>query len=132
MKTIPEAPRCARNICVTLLACAATVGCISPIGPNYKRPTVPLPTAWRVDVKDAANITNSRWWWEFGDENLNRLIEEALRSNADLLIATARVEEFAAKLETTNSEYFPQLGADIGFERDQRSEEVPELLRPGQ
>jgi multidrug efflux system outer membrane protein len=114
------------------VTCVLLTGCIHPMGPNYKRPPVPLPTSWRVEIKDAADITNSPWWRAFGDENLDRLIDQALHANADLLIATARVEQFAAKLESTHSQFFPQLGADLGFERDQRSQEVPELLRPGQ
>lgn len=118
---------------VVFVACAALYGCITPpVGPNYKRPEVPLPTSWRIDVSEASDITNTAWWHGFGDDNLDRLIDESLRANADLLIATARVEQFAARLEKTNSEYFPQLGYDLGFERDQRSQEVPELLRPGQ
>jgi len=107
-------------------------GCITPMGPNYKRPAVPLPTTWRVDLPQAAEVANTEWWRAFGDENLNRLIEQALIANSDLLIATARVEQFAARLETTHSEYYPQLGTDLGYERDQRSEEIPEILRPGQ
>jgi outer membrane protein, multidrug efflux system len=115
------------------LAAGALTGCLFPaMGPDYKRPKPPLPTAWRVDASESADLVNAQWWKGFGDENLNTIISQALVSNADLLIATARVEEFAAKLETNNSHYFPQIGYDVGLERDQRSQEVPELLRIGQ
>jgi outer membrane protein, multidrug efflux system len=115
------------------LTAGALAGCLfPPMGPNYKRPTVPLPTAWRVDLTEAADVTNTAWWMAFGDEHLDDLISQALAANADLLIAAARIEEFNGKLETSNSHYFPQLGYDVGFERDQRSQEVPELLRIGQ
>jgi multidrug efflux system outer membrane protein len=114
-------------------AAAALAGCIfPPVGPNYKRPAVPLPTAWRVDPTEAADVTNTAWWKTFGDEDLNTLIQQALIANSDLLIAAARIQEFDGKLETVNSRYFPQLGYDVGFERDQRSQEVPELLQPRQ
>jgi multidrug efflux system outer membrane protein len=107
--------------------------CIFPaMGPDYKRPAVPLPTAWRVDASEATDIVNTAWWQQFGDKDLDNLIEAAMLANSDLLIATARVEEYAGKLETTNSHYFPQIGYDVGLERDQRSQEVPELLRIGQ
>jgi len=102
------------------------------MGPDYKRPKVPLPTAWRVDLKEAADVTNTAWWKAFGDDDLNNLINQALASNLDILIAAARVEEFGGKLESVNSHFFPNIGYDVGFERDQRSNEVPELLRPGQ
>ena len=115
------------------LVTAALAGCLfPPMGPDYKRPTVPLPTAWRVDLTEAADVTNTEWWRSFGDHRLDELIGQALTSNADLLIAAARIEEFNGKLQTSNSQFFPQLGYDIGEERDQRSQEVPELLRIGQ
>ena len=121
------------RIAWSCLAAGALAGCLfPPMGPNYKRPDVPLPTKWRVDLSQAADITNTDWWKMFGDEDLDNLIGQALVSNSDLLIAAARIEEFDGKLETSNSHYFPQIGADVGFERDVRSQEVPELLRPGQ
>jgi multidrug efflux system outer membrane protein len=117
-----------------LCACAGLLSaCIFPaMGPDYKRPAVPLPSAWRVDPAEANDIVNTAWWKQFGDQDLDNLIDAALVANSDLLIATARVEEYAGKLETTNSQYFPQIGYDVGLERDQRSQEVPELLRIGQ
>ena len=102
------------------------------MGPDYKRPNVPLPATWRVDLKEAADVTNTAWWNAFGDQDLNNLINQALTANLDILIAAARIEEFDGKLESVNSHYFPHIGYDVGFERDQRSNEVPELLRPGQ
>lgn len=116
-----------------LLVATALTGCLfPPMGPDYKRPDVPLPAAWRVDPAEAGEIANTEWWQTFGDENLTALIDQALVANSDLLIAAARVEEFNGKLETSNSQYFPQIGYDVGLERDQRSQEVPELLRIGQ
>jgi multidrug efflux system outer membrane protein len=121
-----------RTVAVVLGVTALT-GCLFPaMGPNYKRPDVPLPSAWRVEPTEADEITNTEWWKTFGDPHLTDLIDQALASNSDLLIAAARVEEFNGKLETSNSQYFPQIGYDVGLERDQRSQEVPELLRIGQ
>lgn len=117
-------------------ACAAAMalaGCLFPaMGPDYKRPKADLPTAYRVEPSQAAGLVNTEWWKGFGDEHLDTLIAKALVANSDVLIATAHVEEFDGKLETANSHYFPQLGYDVGLERDQRSQEVPELLRIGQ
>ena len=121
-----------RAVAMCLACSAALVGCIHPMGPNYQRPAVVLPDTWRVTPAEATDVTNTTWWRGFGDEHLNDLIEQALRANYDLLIATAHVEAFAGKLESVNSHFFPRIGAQLGFERDQRSEEVPEILPPGQ
>jgi multidrug efflux system outer membrane protein len=115
------------------LACAALSGCLFPaMGPNYKRPVVPLPTNYRIESTEASDVVNTEWWKGFGDENLNELIATALKSNSDILIAAAHIQAFDGRLETTNSHFFPQLGYDVGLERDERSQEVPELLRIGQ
>jgi len=117
----------------TCVASAALASCAVPaVGPNYKRPDVVVPASWRVDAGEAAAATNARWWQGLGDADLDGLVGEALAANADLLIAAARVDEFAAKLEGERSHYFPQVGYDASFKRDQRSKEVPELLQPGQ
>ena len=116
-----------------LLATFALGGCITPpVGPDYKRPVAPLPAMWRIDPAEAADVTNTAWWKEFGDEDLNSLISEALVANSDLLIAAARIEQFDGKLEVSNAHKYPQFGLEAGFLRNYRSLEVPEELRPGQ
>ena len=53
---------------------------------------------------------------------LDRLIEQALANNRDLLIAAARVDQFIGQLTTTRAQFFPQLGygADAGRNRASR------------
>ena len=115
------------------LAAVALGGCITPpVGPNYKRPVVPLPVDWRIDLSEAADVTNTAWWEALGDADLNSLISEALVANSDILIAAARIEEFDGKLEVSNAHKYPQFGIEAGFLRNYRSLEVPEELRPGQ
>ena len=43
----------------------ALAGCM--VGPNYVRPTVEMPPAWRIDVPKAADLANLKWWQQFGD-----------------------------------------------------------------
>ena len=131
-RRLSQTPAGARGT-VAVLVCAFLSGCIFPaMGPNYKRPAVTLPTSYRIESTEAADIVNTAWWKAFGDEYLNALIAQALATNSDILIAAAHIQAFDGRLETTNSHFFPQLGYDVGFERDQRSQEVPELLRIGQ
>jgi multidrug efflux system outer membrane protein len=116
-----------------LVVLATLGGCFLPkVGPDYKRPTPELPAAFRTDPGEAAEVTNHMWWYAFGDANLNALVDEALVANSDLLIAAARIEQYDAKLEVSHSHYYPQIGYDASAYRDERSQEVPELLRPGQ
>ena len=83
-------------------------GCM--IGPDYTRPVVDAPPAWRLSDQDAKDLANSTWWEQFGDPVLNGLIATALRENKDLLIASARIDEYAGRYGITRSQLFPQVG----------------------
>ncbi|KAF0103683.1 MAG: NodT family RND efflux system outer membrane lipoprotein [bacterium] len=96
-------------------------GCV--IGPDYFRPQVNAPQQWRTDYPDALNLADTRWWEQFQDPVLNDLIRSALDENKDLRIATARVEEFAGRLQSTNAPLFPQIGYQAGVGRQRVSEQ---------
>ncbi len=80
------------------------------VGPDYARPAVDSPAAWRIDYPKAAEVANTKWWEQFGDPVLDGLIETALRENRDVRIAAARVDAFAGALTATRSQLYPQLG----------------------
>lgn len=109
------------------LAGAAVVlglaGCT--LGPDYKRPDLVLPEAWRVQESRAADLVNTDWWQGFGDADLDRLIQAAIKANKDLMIATWRVAEFDAGLQISRSALSPQLGYTFSAERRRFSEEQP-------
>jgi multidrug efflux system outer membrane protein len=90
------------------LATIGTAGCT--VGPEYVRPGVDAPAAWRIDYPKAAEVANTKWWEQFGDPVLNDLIDAALRENRDVRIAAARVDQFAGALQSTRSQLFPQIG----------------------
>ena len=98
---------------------AAVAGCT--VGPDYVRPTMDTPAAWRIDYPKAAEVANTKWWEQFGDPVLNDLIETALRENRDIRIAAARVEQFEGALMSTRSQALPQLGYSADASRAQAS-----------
>ena len=51
------------------------------VGPDYQRPEVPLPAQWEVSIQTANDLANTAWWEQFGDPELNRLIQIALQEN---------------------------------------------------
>ncbi len=100
---------------VTVLSVAvacALAGCM--MGPDYKRPDVDTPQAYRVEVKSAADLINSAWWEQFEDPVLNELIKTALAENKDVRIAASRVEEFLGRYGVTRSQLFPQVATQFG------------------
>jgi multidrug efflux system outer membrane protein len=100
---------------IALLASACTVG------PDYVKPVVQSPPAWRIDYPQAADIANTRWWEQFGDPVLNDLVASALRDNRDLVIAAARVDSFLGQLVTTRSQFYPQANYKLNASRDRGS-----------
>lgn len=105
---------------IVAFVAAAVSGCM--VGPDYVRPTVDVPAAWRIEYPKAAEVANTKWWEQFGDPVLNELIETSLRENRDVRIAAARVDQFVGALMSTRSQLFPQVGygADVSRFRASR------------
>ena len=102
-------------------------GCM--IGPDYFRPTVDTPPGWRLSENDARDTANTTWWTQFNDPVLNALVDESVRANKDLLIATARIEEYAGRLGVTRADLFPQFG--LGYSAAQQKNTLPGSVTKG-
>lgn len=98
------APRRAPLVAALLLA----GGCA--LGPNYQRPSVPVPPTWReIPAAEANTLANTPWWDVFQDPVLQELIRTALAENRDLKIAVERIEEARARYGFTKADFFPQV-----------------------
>ena len=117
---------------VVVLAMAGLFGCT--VGPNYKRPTVDVPGAYRGIAPDASDkafeqseqpqvqsqqpaqpsvqsLGDEKWWEVFQDPTLQELIRTALKNNYDVRIAATRVLQAQAQLGITRADQFPSVGA---------------------
>ncbi|HWR81526.1 MAG TPA: TolC family protein, partial [Pseudomonas sp.] len=113
-----------------IVALAAMVsGC--SVGPDYTRPSVESPEAWRINYPAAAGVANTTWWEQFGDPVLNELVDSALRENLDVRIAAARVDQFVGALNSTRSQLYPQLGYSAGASNITASRVGQPPLPPG-
>lgn len=101
---------CRSTTAITLLLLA---GC--KVGPNYQRPAVDAPGAYRRAATDTIAIsgTNSLgdlgWWSVYDDPQMRAYIAEALTNNWDIKIAAARVLEAEASAQITRSQFFPNV-----------------------
>ena len=89
------------------------------VGPKYERPEVELPEAWKQTAPRYAE--DGKWWRIYGDPDLERTVDEALKGNGDLLIAAARVDEARALLGEANSFFWPRVDVAAGASRQQVS-----------
>jgi len=96
-----------------LVAALALSGCA--VGPDYLRPSVLLPSVFgeATPVAQSQAIDN-RWWTLFEDATLNELVEQALKNNADLRTAIARVEQADAVAREAGAGFFPEIDAEAG------------------
>ncbi len=98
-------------------------GCAA-VGPNYQAPRPDMPPDWHTGdpalLPEAKMIQN--WWALFNDPMLTGFIEEASRSNLDLMLAVARVEEAWARLGIATGGRFPSVDASGTVTRVRTSE----------
>ncbi len=79
------------------------------VGPNYQRPPVDEPAAFRGDTVPGAAVVDLAWWELFEDPVLQDLIETALANNRDLRTAVARIDEAAATLGIVRADLYPRV-----------------------
>ena len=86
-------------------------GCAA-IGPNYQRPPLTPPEVYRsqMTAPEATSFADLPWWEVFQDTTLKDLVEEAVKNNYDLRIATTRIEQARARAGVAHAEFFPQIG----------------------
>jgi multidrug efflux system outer membrane protein len=104
-------------VAIAILMSIVVSSCITT-GPNYKRPLVEMPDAFR-DADSAAaapirSLADEPWWELFQDETLQALIRTALEHNDDVRMAAARILEAQAQLGITRADQFPSVSAGAG------------------
>src|SRR5450759_1025240 len=101
-------------------AAALLAACAS--GPDYRKPAIDMPAAWKVEApwrESAPNDTAAKgpWWQRFGDPQLDALAQQALSGSPTLAIANARLAQANAVLAAVTAGLYPQ--ASLGV-RDSR------------
>jgi multidrug efflux system outer membrane protein len=103
------------------VAAALAGGCA--VGPNYSRPEMPQPPAYRFfeGEEQAQSIADTPWWEIAKDPQLQALIREAIANNLDLRTATARVAEARAQYGIAKSFLYPEVNFAGGYSAEQGS-----------
>ncbi len=122
---------------LSLLAVAILSGCAQTrlaVGPDYKAPDVSLPSNWsasvatnKADNKPEAKEVSAKlahWWQQFGDAQLDQLINEALSGSLDLKLAQARLRQARATRAQAVSGLFPTVTASTGATRSKSASDI--------
>lgn len=118
------------KICFLCLFTALLSACA--VGPDYTKPDIKTPQSWRIEEKESTDVANIAWWKGYGDTVLDGLIDKALKENKDLLIALARIDEYAAQYGVARSDLFPQLSAGASFTQQQSPQTFSRPLKANQ
>ena len=116
---------------IAALGLAALLAGCAGLNPDYTRPAVDLPQAWRDAPAEGVRAQDAPWWKVYGDPVLDRLIEEALANNASVMLALARVDEARAALGATSAEQLPYVTAGANRNRTRLSQRGATPLPPG-
>ncbi len=121
-------------LALALLASGLLAGCV--VGPNYHRPPVQAPAAyktegpWRVAApKDS--IPKGAWWEVFNDAELNDYEQQLLKANQSLAAAQERLNQARALARVASAGYFPTLSTDPNASRTRYSANRPEVVTLG-
>jgi len=117
-------------VIVCFVTTALVAGC--KVGPNYKTPPTTMPSEFAELNPTTQRSTRpattqpvagnlAQWWMTFNDPVMDHLIREAVESNLDLRIATARVREARASRGVTASRLFPDVNANGQYSYNQAS-----------
>jgi NodT family efflux transporter outer membrane factor (OMF) lipoprotein len=116
-----------RTLFVLLLlsGCVVLYGCA--VGPDYKRPEVEVPAAYKgsaaadwkpAEPRDA--VPRGMWWKMYGDPELDALMARVDAANQTLAAAEAQVRISAALADQSRAGFWPQITGTI-----QRTESKP-------
>lgn len=108
-----------RGLLPVLLAALSCTFVSCAVGPDYKRPELVTPGAFKntTEAEKAQPVIAADWWTLFNDPALAKLAEETMAANLDIKAAIARVDQSRASLRAANGFFFPSLGVDASARR---------------
>jgi len=119
------------STCLSLTACT--------VGPNFTPDRIKVPDAFVEQLHPATAREIARteadmkdWWSQFHDPMLNELVEQAIKGNYDLQIASQHIIAERAVRRQAQAAWYPQLDAAMGGGDDRHSVNVDNWpVRPG-
>lgn len=109
------------NGAVALLIAATLTACA--VGPNYRKPETPV--AQTYGAAEPALYTPEQaqvqFWKQFGDQTLDKLVDDSLNANHDLRIAVGRLAEARAARHQSLYDLGPTVTATAGHTTQQTS-----------
>lgn len=109
-----------RRVAVLAACLGALAGCMT-VGPDYVRPDTALPVQWRnTTAQDEAGAAElASWWRQFGDAELDALIDQALAASPDVRTARAKLREARSRAGLAEAARLPGVSASADARRSE-------------
>lgn len=118
-----------RFLFLTIAVVLVTAGCV--VGPNYQKPTMPAPAAYKEEPPEGFKqaqpsdaIQKGNWWEIYKDPVLNALEEQVRISNQNLVAAEAQYREAKAAVLVARSGLYPTVSTAPSVTGEQGSSTV--------
>ena len=96
------------SICLPIII--LMTGC-SIFGPKYTKPDVKPPQDWnsgKSNTQESGSLmSDTAWWKQFNDPDLNNMIETALKNNNQIQVAIGNISQAAAQLHKVQMSWVP-------------------------
>lgn len=108
------------RVLLTGLPALALTACM--VGPNYQRPSAPVPTTykelqgWKIS-QPRDNADRGAWWSIYQDPELDKLERQIDISNQNIQAAAAAYLQASALAREARSSLFPSVSLDLGATR---------------
>jgi NodT family efflux transporter outer membrane factor (OMF) lipoprotein len=107
---------------VAILAGVLALLSACTVGPNYVRPTIGVPIAYKeVDgwkmAQPKDDLVRGAWWELFGDPELSALEAQVDISNQNVVAAEAQFRQARALVQEARASYFPTVSIGVGVTR---------------
>jgi len=122
------------RLVIVIAASVSAASCV--LGPNYRRPAVEVPAAFRdttatTTQAESRSLADLSWFDLFKDDTLTELVRVALAHNFDLRIAAERVLEARERFGIARADRLPVVVGSAGASENRVSEVGSRPLPPG-
>ncbi len=123
-----------KRLVIVIAMSGSAASCV--LGPNYRRPTVAVPAAFRDTTAATAqaesrSLTDLSWFDLFKDDTLTELVRVALAQNFDLRIAAERVLQARERFGIARADRLPLIVGSAGASENRVSDVGARPLPPG-
>src|SRR5277367_1457074 len=97
------------------------MGCA--VGPDYHKPAVEIPDSfkegvdWQRAQANPQGSLSSTWWRDYRDEQLSKLVDEALKANQSIIAAEAAYRLAQATVSASAAALYPTVSASVSGTR---------------